>query len=304
MRLPHSSGDCQADLEMCYQLLCPSQSLSAKTMNTEMHERLRLVTSRQNALVKDLRQSFTQAELTDDGHYAIEGVHILEEAIRSGLRAKAVFFSQSAEQRAARLLPQLSAQTELLLLPDDVFKSAVPSDSPQGVAALIKPRASKLDQLLTAESPLIIGAAGLQDPGNLGTMIRSAEAFSATGVLLLENTVSPLNPKVVRASAGSIFRLPVVKGTATVTLAMLKASGIHIAATSSHKGRPLPEVDLHRPICIFIGSEGQGIPKDLLANVDETIVIPHSPKVESLNAGIAASLILYEAARQRGKQKS
>ena len=270
-------------------------------MTMEMHDRLRLVTSRQNTLVKDLRQSFSQAELTDDGHCAIEGVHILEEAIRSGIRAKAVFFSQSAEQRASRLLPQLSAQTELILLPDDVFKSAVPSDSPQGVAALIKPRASKLDELLTADSPLIIGAAGLQDPGNLGTMIRSAEAFSAAGVLLLENTVSPLNPKVIRASAGSIFRLPVVKGSATVTLAMLKASGIRIAATSSHKGRPLPEVDLQKPICIFIGSEGQGVPKDLLANVDETIVIPHSPKVESLNAGIAASLILYEAARQRGK---
>jgi len=180
-------------------------------MHTEMHDRLRLVTSRQNNLVKDLRQAFSQAELTDDGHCAIEGVHILEEAIRSGLRVKAVFFSQSAEQRATRLLPQLGNQTELLLLPDDVFKSAVTSDSPQGVAALIRPRASKLDELLSADSPLILGAAGLQDPGNLGTMIRSAEAFSAAGVLLLENTVSPINPKVIRASAGSVFRLPVVK---------------------------------------------------------------------------------------------
>src|SRR4051794_33668303 len=174
-------------------------------MHTEMHDRLRLVTSRQNNLVKDLRQAFTQAELTDDGHCAIEGVHILEEAIRSGLRVKAVFFSQSAEQRAAKLLPQLGSQTETLLLPDDVFKSAVPSDSPQGVAALIKPRESKLNELLGSDSPLILGAAGLQDPGNLGTIIRSAEAFSAAGVLLLENTVSPINPKVIRASAGSVF---------------------------------------------------------------------------------------------------
>jgi RNA methyltransferase, TrmH family len=270
-------------------------------MQTDFHDRLRLVTSRQNNLVKDLRQAFTQAELTEDGHCAIEGVHILEEAIRSGLRVKAVFFSQSAEQRASRLMPQLSAQTETILLPDDVFKSAVPSDTPQGVAALIKPRTSKLEELLAADSPLIIGAAGLQDPGNLGTMIRSAEAFGATGVLTLEKTVSTLNPKVIRGSAGSIFRLPVVKGNSTVTIAMLKSSGVRIAATSSHKGRPLPEVDLQKPICVFIGSEGQGVPKELLANIDETIVIPHSPKVESLNAGIAASLILYEAARQRAK---
>ena len=270
-------------------------------MHNETNERLRLVTSRQNNLVKDLRHAFTQAELTDDGHCAIEGIHILEEALRSGLRVKAVFFSQSAEQRAAKLLPQIGSQTETILLPDEVFKSAVPTDTPQGVAALIKPRASKLDELLAPGNPLILGAAGLQDPGNLGTIIRSAEAFSASGMLLLENTVSPINPKVIRASAGSIFRLPIVKGNSTVTIAMLKSSGIRIAATSSHKGQPLPEVDLQKPICVFIGSEGHGVPKDLLVNVDETIVIPHSPKVESLNAGIAASLILYEAARQRKK---
>jgi len=270
-------------------------------MNKGIHDRLRLVISRQNTLVKDLRQSFSQAELTDDGHCAIEGSHLLEEAIRSGIRIKAVFFSQSAEARASRLLPQLGHQTETILLPDDVFKSAVPSEAPQGVAALIKPRASTLEELLAVESPFILGAAGIQDPGNFGTMIRSAEAFSAAGVIATENTVSTLNSKVIRASAGSIFRLPVVKGTAVATLAMLKSSGVRIAATSSHKGRPLPEVDLRGAICVFIGSEGQGVPKELLANVDETIVIPHSDKVESLNAGIAASLILYESARQRSK---
>ncbi len=268
-------------------------------MNKESQDRLRLVTSRQNSLVKDLRHSFTQAELTEDGHCAIEGPHILEEAIRSGLRIKAVFFSESARQRAERLLPQLGSHTETLLLPDEVFRSAVNTETPQGVAALVKPRSAKLDDLLASDRPFILGAAGIQDPGNLGTMIRSAEAFQAAGLLTLEHTVSSINSKVIRASAGSVFRLPVVKGSLAVTIPMLKARGILIAATSSHKGTPLPEVDLKKGIAVFIGSEGQGVPKDLLANCDETIAIPHSEKVESLNAGIAASLILYEAHRQR-----
>jgi TrmH family RNA methyltransferase len=264
-----------------------------------MHDRLRLVTSRQNAQLKDLRQSFSQAALTEDGHCAIEGLHIVEEAIRSGLRLKTVFFAQSAEDRANRLLPQISSGTETLLVPDEAFRSAVPTETPQGVAALVRPRSSKLEDLLADESPFILGAAGLQDPGNLGTIIRSAEAFGAAGVLTLEKTVSIFNPKVIRASAGSVFRLPIVKGNSTVTIAMLKAKGVRIAATSSHKGRPLPEVDLTGPICVLIGSEGAGVPKELLANVDEMIAIPHSRKVESLNAAIAASVILYEAHRQR-----
>ncbi len=273
-----------------------------KEMNKDSQDRLRLVTSRQNALVKDLRMAFTQAELTADGHCAIEGVHILEEAIRSGLRIKAVFFGESARQRAERLLPQIGSHTETLLLPDEVFRSAVPSETPQGVAALVKPKSSKLDDLLASGEPFILGAAGIQDPGNLGTMIRSAEAFDAAGILALENTVAPVNPKVIRASAGSVFRLPVVKGSLAVSIPLLKARGIRIAATSSHKGTPLPEVDLRKGICVFIGSEGHGVPRELLANCDETIAIPHSSKVESLNAGIAASLILYEAHRQHSNK--
>lgn len=268
-------------------------------MNKESQDRLRLVSSRQNTLVKDLRHAFAQAELTGDGYCAIEGSHILEEAIRSGLRIKAVFFSESGRPRADRLLPQIGSHTETILLSEENFRSAVPTETPQGVAALVQPKSFKLDDLLTADQPFILGAAGIQDPGNLGTMIRSAEAFGAAGLLSLENTVSPINPKVIRASAGSVFRLPVVKGSLAVSIAMLKARGLRVAATSSHKGTPLPEVDLRKGICVFIGSEGHGVPKDLLANCDQTIAIPHSEKVESLNAGIAASLILYEAHRQR-----
>lgn len=271
-----------------------------EVMNTEKYERLRMVTSRQNQLVKDMRRAFAHAELTDDGFCAVEGLHIVEEAIRSGLKIKALLFAESAQERANRLLPQVSSQTETLVLPDEVFRSAVTTETPQGVAALVKLKDSGVEDMLRGDETLIMGAAGVQDPGNLGTIVRSAEAFGASGVLALPGTVSPLNSKVVRGASGSVFRLPVVKTGFENALAVLKGADVTIAATSSHKGAPLHEVDLTGPVCIFVGSEGAGVPREVLAEATQMIAIPHSPRVESLNAGIAASIILYEAARQRG----
>jgi TrmH family RNA methyltransferase len=265
-------------------------------------DRLRRVESRQNALVKQLRSGFSTGELTDSGACAIEGVRIVEEAIRSGLRFEALFVAESAQSRAERLLPQIGAQVDTVLLPDSVFDSAVPSDSPQGVAGLVRvKRYSLQDVLRNPRDAMLVATAGIQDPGNLGTIIRSAEAFGATGILIGEKTVSPYNSKVVRGSAGSIFRLPVVD----VRLAEATAQpGVRWLATSSHKGKPIGEADLTGPVGFLIGSEGAGIPRELIGRVDALIVIPHEPRVESLNAGIAASIILYEAARQRTNKQA
>lgn len=260
--------------------------------------RLRRVSSRQNSLVKELRHAFQRGELSTDGYGTIESVRLIEEAIRSGLRFRAIFFSESARQRADRLLPQISSHAEILVLPDDVFQSAVATDSPQGVAALVRFKEQALEPLLNAPEAWLLVAAGVQDPGNLGTMIRSAEAFGATGVLLGEGTVSQFNPKVVRASAGSLFRLPAARIEVKSLVPELRARSIRLVATSSHKGTPLDAADLRAPIAIFIGSEGAGLPRTVMQEMDEVIVIPHSERVESLNAGIAASLVLYEACRQ------
>jgi TrmH family RNA methyltransferase len=166
------------------------------------------------------------------------------------------------------------------------------------VAALVKPTAFDFQDMLGPQ-PLILGAAGIQDPGNLGTMIRYAEAMGASGVLATEGTVHCFNPKVIRASAGSLFRLPVVRLPVQDALEKLRAHGIAILATSSHKGTPIYKADLTGPCAVFIGGEGAGISKDLIAAADEVVAIPHAGKAESLNAGVAAAIILYEAARQR-----
>ena len=270
-------------------------------------ERLRRIEGRHNPLIKQLRQAFSRSELTDSGDCAIEGFRIVEEAIRSGLRISAVFFRESAQDRAERLLPQIGAQVETLLLPDKLFDSLVPSESPQGVAALVRLKTFSLDDLIerTHVGP-IIALASLQDPGNLGTILRSAEAFGSAGLILGEGTVSIYNSKVVRGSAGSVFRLPVIHAhekSASEKLKdvseRLRAEGVRLMATSSHKGNPLDQADLKRPVAIFFGNEGAGLPRDVVAQMDEVVAIPHSAQVESLNAGVAASIVLYEAARQK-----
>ena len=272
-----------------------------------VQNRLRRVEGRHNPLVKQLRQAFSRSELTDAGDCAIEGLRILEEAIRSGLRFSSVFFRESAQDRANRLLPQIGAQVETLLLPDKLFDSLVPSESPQGVAALVRLKEFSLDDVTERlqVGPLVV-LAGLQDPGNLGTILRSSEAFGSAGVVLGEGTVSAFNSKVVRASAGSVFRLPIIHGQGKSGTAKLegvseklRSQGVRLIATSSHKGTPLDQADLASPAAIFFGNEGSGLPRDLMAKMDESIAIPHTAQVESLNAGVAASIVLYEAARQR-----
>jgi TrmH family RNA methyltransferase len=275
-----------------------------KAPQTQLHERVRLITSRQNSRVKELRRLFHEASPNDQGEIAVEGLHLVEEAIRSGLRLSAVFVSQSARERANKLLPQLSQHTETLLVPDEVFAGAVPTETPQGIAALVHIKTHALRQIFEVQPALLVMAAGVQDPGNLGTIARSAEAFGATGLIIAEKTVSPWNWKTVRASAGSIFRLRLTKAEMAAALSEFRSRGIIVLATSSHKGTPISESDLTRPVALVIGNEGVGVPKQLLAQADEVIAIPHSGRVESLNAGIAASIALYEASRQRVRLRS
>ncbi len=266
---------------------------------TQFEGRMRRVSSRQNVGVKELRRSFAEAAPNEQGEVAVEGMHLVEEAIRGGLRLSTVFFAESARERAHKLLPQLSAHTEALLLPDDVFASAVPSDTPQGIAALVRAKSFALDDVFSPPPALLVVTVGLQDPGNLGTIARSAEAFGVTGLLLGERTVSPWNWKAVRASAGSLFRLPTLKVELARALEEIQARGVRLLATSSHKGTLIAEANLRGPVALLIGSEAAGIPTDVLAKADEVIAIPQSQVVESLNAGVAASVMLYEAARQR-----
>ena len=256
-----------------------------------------VVTSRTNARVKQLRAAFAGQARLSGGLVAIEGEHLLREALRSGIIFKAVFLSERFET-VPRWIPY---GVEVLRLANDVFHSVVETQSPQGLAALIIPPTRKFEDVLGASSEatlLIVVACGLQDPGNLGTLVRSAEAFGATGVLTTAGTVSAWNQKALRASVGSIFRVPVA--TATLDeVAGLRAGGTRLLAAVGENGAPAPAVDLAGACALLIGNEGNGLPSEWLAIADAQVTIPCPGPVESLNAAVAGSLLLYEANRQR-----
>jgi TrmH family RNA methyltransferase len=166
----------------------------------------------------------------------------------------------------------------------------------------VKPRQFAFDDLLRG-LPLVAVLAGVQDPGNVGTILRSAEALGATGVIAARGTAHPYSPKALRSSAGSALRLPLLVEIALpVAMAQLRVSGVKIIAASSSgnsAARRPDEIDFRAPVALVIGNEGAGLPPEIERSADALVRIPLAEPVDSLNAGVAASLLLYEAARQR-----
>jgi len=265
---------------------------------------VRIVQSKQNSRLKDLRRALAQPGRAGQPLAAIEGPNLLSEALRAGLHIPCVFVAQGSEHLLDGL--SLPAETEVLLVPKELLDSALSTETPQPVAALVEPPQWAWPDILATRADaksLIVVLAGLQDPGNLGTIIRSAEAFGATGILCLPGTVSAWNPKSIRASAGSLFRLPLLSVTAEDCFAHLRQANVKIWTTAVNGAEPANRIDLACPVALIIGNEGNGVPAELAAQADGAVTIPCPGPVESLNAAIAASILLYEASRQRAGDK-
>jgi RNA methyltransferase, TrmH family len=277
----------------------------------------RIVQSKQNARLKELRRALANPGRDESGLVGIEGPNLLEEALRAGLHIACVFAAQGAE-RLIEALP-LPPEIDVLLMPRELLDAALATETPQPIAALIEPPDWTWAHLLPPQrqrpvagdpektvhqawSSLVVVLAGLQDPGNLGTILRSAEAFGADGVLCLPGTVSAWNQKAVRASAGSVFRLPLLCATETDAMAHLRQAGVRILAATVRGAQPADLANLAGPVALIVGNEGSGVPADLIAHADGAITIPCPGSVESLNAAVAASVLLYEASRQRAIQ--
>jgi TrmH family RNA methyltransferase len=260
---------------------------------------VRIVQSKQNVRLKDLRRALAHPGREAHGLAGIEGPNLLQEALRAGLRVSCVFVAQEAEHLLGGL--NLPAKTEVLLVPRELLDSVLATETPQPVAALVEPPKWTWEEVFAvhAKAPLIVVLAGLQDPGNLGTILRSAEAFGAQAVISLPGTVSAWNPKAVRASAGSVFRLPLLPASAKECFARLRAAGVRIFSTAVEGAKAADRVDLAGAVALVIGNEGNGVPKDVAAEADGAVTIPCPGKVESLNAAVAASVLLYAASRQR-----
>ena len=255
------------------------------------------VTSAANPLVKDVRRAIARGSLTDQGWCVAESFHLLEEALRSERDVPVVIASASVRETVEKHVSGLKA-SRIVVLSDALFQTVASTETSQGVMALVRPPEWSISQLFRGQS-LVVVLDGIQDPGNAGAIVRAAEAFGATGVMFLKGTVSPNNPKALRASAGSLFRVPVVAG---IEVSLARASlqqkvDIYAAMPFTGSERMAGDVDFTRRCAIIIGSEGRGVSKEL-QGIAEDISIP-TVAVNSLNAAVAASVILYEARRQR-----
>jgi RNA methyltransferase, TrmH family len=254
------------------------------------------LTSPANPLVKEVRKAVSAGGLTRDGCCIAETFHLLEEALRSGCDIQAVLAAASARTAVEEHL-RGRPEVRLLVLADAAFRSLAATETSQGVCALVRPPAWTLEDLFRG-IPLVVVLDGLQDPGNAGAIIRAAEAFRSSGLVFVKGAVNPYNPKAVRASAGSIFRVPLVHGLeAAPAQAALVRARLAVYATAAAGGRPAQQANLAQGCAIIIGSEGHGVSANLRAGATP-LHIPTS-KVESLNAAMAAGILLYEASRQR-----
>jgi TrmH family RNA methyltransferase len=232
------------------------------------------ITSVRNSWIQEIRRALRHGEVTSSGLLAVEGTTLIEEAARSGLVVRAVL-------SPAR--PVLNG--EWVQVPDHILAAAASTETAPKAIGLVEPPPAR-----PWREGVSVYLDAVQDPGNAGAIARSAEAFGAAGIIFGPGTVSPLNPKVLRASAGSLFRLPFSRMALSMTGPVYRAE--------AHEGCPPWAADWSGPCVLVIGSEAHGVSQDLRSR-SQPVRIPTSG-VESLNAAIAASILLYECARQRG----
>lgn len=272
--------------------------MESRQFGTTKH---REITSTANPLLKVFRHALVEG-VTRDGWLAVEGPHAIEGALAAGPRAivQSVLVTESALEKLRPMLQQVPGEAEVAVVSDQLFARVAATPSPQGVAALVELIPHDLDAALRRRDALVLIACGLQDPGNLGAMMRSAQALGGTALVTLKETVSPFNPKATRSSAGSVFHLPIFPGLdATHLFVRLGAAGIQIVAADRESADAISEADLKGPVAFLIGKEASGLPEEIAERAHLKLSIPIRPSMDSVNAATAASIFLYEAARQR-----
>lgn len=260
------------------------------------------LTNKDNSLLKTIRLVSSGSRRAPKELVVAEGVRVLEEVNRAGCRIEAVVFSEQfgdTERETDLLRTWFSKGTRLFKTDGKLFKSVSSVRMPQGALALVEVRERSLSEIDPSQNPLVVYACGIQDPGNLGTLIRAAAAAGATLICTTKGTVSAKNPKAIRASAGAFFQLPTIERVEPSAFrSYCDRCSIHPYRADAREGTPYTQVDLQSPAALLLGNEGSGLAeKELMAF--PAIRIPMSKGVESLNVAAAGAILLFEAARQR-----
>jgi RNA methyltransferase, TrmH family len=256
-----------------------------------------VITSRQHPIVKEFRE----LARGDRDLMLLDGWHLLSEAASADIPVEKIAICgppSSSEQRVVDRLRRHGAQ--IVDVSGTVLNALSPVNAPTGVVASARRPTVAQTAILKPPPALVLAATGLQDPGNAGAIIRSAAAAGATGVVLDEASADPWGWKALRASMGSAFHVPVLRSRAIGALIEeWRSAGLRVVATVPRSGTPMNDVDFTPPTALLLGGEGPGLPDNLIAAADARVSIPMRGGIESLNAAVAAAVLLYEAQRQR-----
>jgi TrmH family RNA methyltransferase len=263
-----------------------------------------MITSRSNPRIKEIRLLRQATHRQSRGEYFIEGVRLVEEALAEAGSVRQVLYSPrlGTTPRGERLLAaarQKFQGAQWIEVDEETLGFIADTRAPQGILAVLKKKEWAWEDLEAREGPVLCFHE-LQDPGNLGTIFRVVEAGGGGGLILTSGSVDPYSPKVLRASAGSFFRLPFLTcPSPEAVLQELRSRGYRIWAAAASGGSSLWQAEFSRPAALLLGQEGGGLPEEWKAQADDTLAIPMAPGIESLNVAMAAGLIVYEAFRRR-----
>lgn len=258
-----------------------------RKISVKLKERLPLkyIESVKNPQVKQWKKLLTKKERDKTGKYLVEGFHLVEEALKEEIVLEVIINEQTEMPAHFKV-----EGTELIYVKNDIMKAICDTEAPQGIAAVCEQKSTSMASI-NPEKLLLIDA--VQDPGNIGTMIRTADAAGIDAVILGEGCADLYNPKVVRSTQGSLFHMPVIKGNLSEIIDELKQSGIPVYGTALEGASPFEEVEKSSRFALLVGNEGQGVSKELLEKTTKNLYIPIYGKSESLNVGIAAGILMY-----------
>lgn len=252
-----------------------------------------VIGSNSNEKVKELRKLVKSSrERREKGLYIVEGIKMFSE-----IPTEDIFEVYVCESALEKYSDRLSGK--YTVLSDHVFKSVSDTETPQGIMALVHMKSNTLESICASDNPFVLIIERLQDPGNMGTIIRSAEAAGASGIMLSQGCVDIYSPKVVRSTMGSLFRVPVfVSGDLKIDIDKLKKKGVTVYGAHLN-GDSMYNMNFTGPVAFLIGNEGKGLSEEIGEEADFLLKIPMKGEVESLNAAVSASIIAYEVLRQR-----
>lgn len=258
---------------------------------------MEFIESKENTLIKEtkkLREKKYRAEMDS---FLVEGFRFVEEALKSDFQVERVFLSENALDKWEKfhLQEKLQQNTEVYCVREGAFKLLCGTETPQGIVAVTKTKKKSLRD----QEGFYVLVDKVQDPGNLGTIMRTAHAAGALGVLLMKGTVDAYNEKTLRSTMGAIFNVPLVDGCDAATVQELKKKGFKLVVSSLDTDNNFYDVDLKGKVIIAVGNEGNGISEEIYSLCDEKVKIPMPGNAESLNAGVAASIMMYEVVRQK-----